>query len=189
MGHLNQALFETIYAWGHRSIFATDITIFFAAYLPYFLGAGALVFILSFEGWRRRTFLLIEASLSILLSRGIFTYIIQSLYTHPRPSAMLGIIELVHESSNSFPSGHAAFFFALATTIFFYNRHWGGWYFFLGALNGFARIAAGVHWPLDIVGGALIGIGSGIGIHLLLKSSWNLLHHHEAPAPETTKKP
>ena len=36
---------------------------------------------------------------------------------------------------------------------------------------GIARIYVGVHWPLDILGGIIIGIASAIFIRRILKSS------------------
>jgi undecaprenyl-diphosphatase len=38
-------------------------------------------------------------------------------------------------------------------------------------LNGAARIAAGVHWPGDIIGGLVVGILSALLVHILLRNS------------------
>ncbi len=58
----------------------------------------------------------------------------------------------------AFPSGHAAIFFALAAVAYLINRRW-GIYLFIGAvINALARVAVGVHWPIDVVGGAFLGI-------------------------------
>ena len=62
-------------------------------------------------------------------------------------------------------------FFALATAVWFANRKWGAWYFILATLMGIARIYAGVHWPLDIIGGAAIGIVSTLCVRWLLAGS------------------
>ena len=60
-------------------------------------------------------------------------------------------------SNYSFPSGHAALFFAMAMVIYFYNKKWGLWFFGAAILMGLSRIIAGVHYPTDILGGAIIG--------------------------------
>lgn len=172
---LNLLLFNWVFQLSHKSVLLDDLGIFFAQYLPWFMGAGALLLIISEKEWRKRLFFLSEVVLSILLSRGIITKLIRFFYVHPRPFDALGIQSLIPESGNSFPSGHAAFLFALAATLFYYNRHWGGWYFALALINGAARVFAGVHWPLDVLGGLVIGVLSSMVIHSLLKTSFNEL--------------
>jgi undecaprenyl-diphosphatase len=60
---------------------------------------------------------------------------------------------------NSFPSDNATFSFALATGVFFLSR-WLGTYLFLHAavFVCLPRIYQGIHYPSDIIVGALIGI-------------------------------
>ncbi len=78
----------------------------------------------------------------------------------PRPFAVLGENPLVPMGAgdSSFPSGHASFLFAMAFFVFWYYRRLGWVLIILSALVGAARIYAGVHWPLDILGGACVGI-------------------------------
>jgi undecaprenyl-diphosphatase len=59
---------------------------------------------------------------------------------------------------NSFPSDHAALFFALATLICINNRRLGAFAFLWAALTSSARIYLGYHYPTDILGGAALGI-------------------------------
>jgi undecaprenyl-diphosphatase len=59
---------------------------------------------------------------------------------------------------NSFPSDHAAFYFALATLIWICNRHLGVFAFFWAAITSSTRIYLGYHYPTDILGGAAVGI-------------------------------
>lgn len=58
---------------------------------------------------------------------------------------------------SSFPSSHAAFFGGLAFYVLFRNLYFGGWLVCLALLIGVARVAAGVHYPLDVVTGWGLG--------------------------------
>ncbi len=57
----------------------------------------------------------------------------------------------------SFPSNSAAITFAAAMSIFLRNRKVSIPFFILAILWGFARVYAGSHYPIDILGGFLIG--------------------------------
>jgi undecaprenyl-diphosphatase len=84
-------------------------------------------------------------------------------YAEPKP--------LVHAPTDaSFPSGHAATSFAAATVLSFAWPRWAPAFFLLALAIGFSRVYVGVHYPLDIVGGALLGIGVAIALRWLLAS-------------------
>jgi len=104
--------------------------------------------------------MVLVALVSAAVSRGIIATVIRFFYHHPRPFDVLAVKQLVPESGYSFPSGHAAFYFALSTGVCLYNKKLGAGFFIVSALMGIARIFAGIHWPADILGGALIGIGT-----------------------------
>lgn len=144
---------------GKWSLFDGAI-IFFANFLPFILVVAALVFIFSRKNQKKTVAILSVTAMSLILSRGLITEIIRFFYNKPRPFEMLSFLPLISESSGSFPSGHAAFLFALAMAMFSFDRKLGFWFFLLAFLNGLARIIAGVHWPTDILGGAAIGIAS-----------------------------
>src|SRR5258708_24900384 len=93
-----------------------------------------------------------------MVSRGIVTELIRYFYHHERPFSFYNFTPLIPEVGWSFPSGHAAWFFALATVIWYVNRKWGVWYFVLSVVMGIARIYVGVHWPLDVLGGIVAGV-------------------------------
>ena len=133
--------------------------IFLASYLPYILALAAAIILLSERNWKLRFFNTALVALSILLSRGLFTIVIRYFWNRPRPFvSMPDITALIGKSSEaSFPSGHATFFFALAFAILFIDKKWFK-YFLTGAIVvGIARVFVGVHYPLDILGGALVG--------------------------------
>lgn len=152
-----------------RNFFLDGLGIFLSQYLPYLFVLAFIVLVLKEKGNRRRLFLFCEGALSVILARGLLTEIIRFFYNHPRPFEALNFTPLIPESGSSFPSGHAAFFFALSFVVFYANREWGIWFFVLSSINGLARIFVGVHWPLDVLGGVVIGLLSGWAIHRLLK--------------------
>ena len=74
-----------------------------------------------------------------------------SRYAEPQP--------LVHAPlDGSFPSGHASTSFAAATMLTFARPRWAPAFFLLALAIGFSRVYVGVHYPLDVVGGAVLGI-------------------------------
>jgi len=166
---MNQALFLWIHNFSGRSAFWDYLGIFIAQWMQYVMVLAFLVLVFAQPTLRRRLYLFAEAALAIMLSRGIIATTIHFFYNHPRPFEVYGFAPLVGASGASFPSGHATWFFALAMTIWFANRKWGWWFFILATLMGIARIYAGVHWPLDILGGAAIGIASAWFVHWLLR--------------------
>ncbi len=169
MGSVNTYLFHFIFGLSHRNFLLDDLGVFFAQYLPYAAVLGFLAFIFLFDGWKKRLLVFGEGALVAILARGIITEAIRFFYHSPRPFQALNLPALIGESGYSFPSGHAALFFGIAMTMVYLNRRIGIWYFIFAAANGLARIFVGVHWPFDIVGGAVVGILSAMLIHRILE--------------------
>ncbi|OGI72247.1 hypothetical protein A3J61_02045 [Candidatus Nomurabacteria bacterium RIFCSPHIGHO2_02_FULL_38_15] len=89
----------------------------------------------------------------------LFVLVVKNIFVNPRPFLVYPEIQtlFIYGSDDSFPSGHATFYGALAVSIFAYHRR-AGIVFAIGAvLIGLARIIAGVHFPLDVLMGFIFG--------------------------------
>jgi len=141
------------------------IGIFFAEYLGYILVAIILLFLL--KNRKSYWFLVIYGLISAIFARFGFTELIRWLWQRPRPFVENNVHLLFNDiNSASFPSGHAAFFFALSTVVCLYNKKTGILFFIASFLISISRVFCGIHWPSDIIAGAAIGIFSGL---LILK--------------------
>lgn len=83
--------------------------------------------------------------------------VLASLYNNPRPFVVEHFTPLIpHAPDNGFPSDHTILSAAVAALIFPYARRVGIALFVLAVLVGGARVLAGVHHTIDIVGSIII---------------------------------
>jgi len=147
---------------------------FTAAYLPYAAVPALFIFVVRRLGLGKRQtlFVLLFAALSVALAETGLV-VLHELLPRARPFAALQFEPLVAVSRAlaSFPSGHASVLFALAFSAFAFDKLTGWLLVAVAALNGFARIYAGVHWPTDIIGGALLGGAAFGAVYLLLQDA------------------
>lgn len=79
-------------------------------------------------------------------------------YVRPRPFVDHEVNLLFYRPwDSSFPSNPATVGFSVAIAIWLYNRRLGALLLVLATLFGLSRIYCGVHYPLDVIAGALLG--------------------------------
>lgn len=90
--------------------------------------------------------------------------LIKNLVGRARPFTVLPEISLLiaQPTDFSFPSAHTMTSFAAAAVIYQADKRWGVAAGILAALIAFSRMYLFVHFPSDILTGALMGIGAGI---------------------------
>jgi len=134
-------------------------------YDKYFLIIAFLLFLfLSAYSRSQRLRVVFTTIISFVVAREVISPIARFLYYRPWPfrvsqlRLLLGDSQLVGGDVWSFPTGHSAFLFAMATTIYLYNKKWGTVFFIYAILMNTSRIIAGLYSPLDSLAGILIGL-------------------------------
>src|SRR3989338_4995123 len=181
MLNLDVEFFRWLNSWAGASAFFDWAIIFRAVYLWYLIMFAVLLFpglaiLPRFRRYLSKNLeLFIFTFISASIARFIITESIRRIYDRPRPFIVLTgvnqLVDNVHQifnniSTSSFPSGHASLAFAVAMSIYFYYPKISILFFLAAFSIGMGRVAAGVHWPSDILGGALVGILTSLILHL-----------------------
>jgi undecaprenyl-diphosphatase len=115
-----------------------------------------------------------KCGISVFISL-LITFILTDIVLKPaaarlRPFIADGVTLIIDAPYGySFPSGHTATAFAAATAIFIFNRRAGQWSYAAAILIGFSRAYLYVHYPSDIIAGAVIGIVAGAASGIMIK--------------------
>ncbi|OQA04767.1 MAG: Undecaprenyl-diphosphatase BcrC [bacterium ADurb.Bin400] len=159
------AIYYALYQQGLDSSLISWLNYIFAKY-------GIVLFILSFSYliWKKRINAFL-CSFSAMAIGGLIDLIIFVFWRRPRPFVTHGDVivpppmldELSADRMSSFPSSHTYIVFAIAVSVYLYgHKRLGSVLFILAIFTALGRIGTGLHYPSDTIGGALLGILSGI---------------------------
>ena len=121
---------------------------------------GAGVAILLWRGDRRLRWLVLFSAVTLLLTDQLSSNLLKGLIARPRPCHELSQFHLLVDCGAGFslPSSHAANVFGQAA-LFSYHVRAARWYLILFAsLVALSRIFVGVHYPLDVLAGGMLGL-------------------------------
>lgn len=140
------------------------------------LGNGGILWIgfafsfILMGGEKRKIGLLMIASLAVEAS--VCNIVIKPTVGRMRPFDAHDMEIIINKPLDySFPSGHTAAAYAAAYSLYISDKRKGSKMLYAAALMGFSRIYLLVHYPTDVIAGALLGILSAIFVNKLYLSS------------------
>ncbi|HBT33281.1 MAG TPA: hypothetical protein DEB15_10845 [Pusillimonas sp.] len=169
---MNLDLFLALNAGTNPSPVVLALALFFSKYAPY-LVMGYCVVGLIFGAPRLRKTLLLTVTAALVAA--VISWVIGKYLYMPRPFVeSVGSTLLAHKDNASFPSNHAMFMTIFATVFLLARQIKVGLFFgFLALCIGWSRVFLGVHYPVDIAGGILLGVVVSVcvwrGIRFLLR--------------------
>ena len=179
---MNHEIFFSLYNLSHQSPFMDWLIHFLASPFGIIITIIAGIFLFfhvdgKFD-YKKPSSQLINKikELSIFFSSGVFAWLvatlIKSLIESPRPFIFFQDLQplFIHGGMDSFPSGHASFFMAIAVLLFQSHRKIGFVYIIFVLIIGMARIASGIHFPVDILVGYIIGVIVSLIFGLIFKT-------------------
>ncbi len=174
--NLNLALLHLLNASSSANESTIKLAILVADYAIYLVPVF-LVITWLFGGDEKKNVAL-KSVVVALIALGIAQVIVR-IYPHPRPF-MLGVGRtlIAHAPDPSFPSDHMTFMSSIALTYLVARRYVIGWTLFAAALCvAWSRVYLGVHFPLDMVGGAMLALLVVLAIGPIWNRAGRLLTH------------
>ena len=130
----------------------------------------------------------VSALCAMLIGLVVVNFTIKPLVARARPWLVIeNFVNLVPEHDpNSFPSGHtnAAFAFAIAVCMSAPRKWMKITAVCMAAVMGLSRLYVGVHFPSDVLVGAIVGSLCGLAGAWIVKKAWERLSPRFQRAPE-----
>ncbi len=175
--NLNRYLFTMINAPANPGGAILAFARFSANWVIYIM--AALLVLGWIRGGYQRRINLFAIGLSAALALAL-NFLIASVFYHPRPFEIgLGHQFVAHLAETSFPSDHATVLFAVAfSAIMAIGGRWGLLALVAALTVAWSRIYLGIHWPLDMLGSAMVAAIAVTVVQLALGQPVQRLAHH-----------
>lgn len=136
------------------------LAIFFAKMLIFIIPVYLVLFWIYGGEWGRKVVVCVLGAAAGAL---IVSFFIGIIFYRPRPFvAGVGVALIDHRPNASFPSNHAMIFSTYVTILYMLSYRTAAKIAFIaGILTCWARVFVGVHYPLDIIGGIVLGAAAG----------------------------
>lgn len=121
----------------------------------------------TYQNWRLSALTVVLIILAVISADSFTSRVMKPYFKRPRPTHELAIKDQVHTvygyrgGQYGFASSHAANTFAFAMLAWLLFRgYWryAGWFFAWAISIAYTRMYLGVHYPLDLATGALVGV-------------------------------
>ena len=157
LSEINIELFRMFNDLGKEVMFLNPIMIFFAKYMKYFLLFGIVMY------WftrKRENRIMIISSMFAFVVAEVFGAIAGAIHSNNQPFVELNNVNQLigHAIDNSFPSDHAIEFFSICITFLLFKKNLRYVWLAIAILVSISRVWVGVHYPADILVGAILGI-------------------------------
>ena len=182
-----QNLDKTILLWIHKYL-SNDVFDWLMPLITeqdnWILPILVLIFYLGFKAEKRGKITLVLLILTIILTDSICAQILKPFFERIRPSHMNmeGLNLLVSKGGKwSMPSNHASNMFSLAVILSYFFGRFKLILFCLAIIIGISRVYVGVHYPGDVMIGALVGYS----ISWVVITLWVILKMRELKRRQT----
>ncbi len=164
---MHSALFTYLNSFAGQYLLFDGLVVVFARYFQYIVIGYALILMYRTlvnrdPNLNPRLYIHKATSEAVWITGSVFAAyiaaeIMKLAFAVPRPF-LAGVQPLfVYGGYNSFPSGHATVFAALTFSMFLFHKSRGWWFLASALAIGGARVVAGVHYPIDIAAGYILG--------------------------------
>lgn len=153
---MDKKLFLTCYQFTKKHPYFEKCILFTGKILPQLV--MLLYFIFLFLLIQTKNSFLVQSIVVPFITLVIIT-IIRKMVNRKRPFEVFPIVSAIsHNKGNSFPSRHTASAFIIAVTILHYHLLWGIFFLVIAFIIGISRVMLGLHFPLDVLAGAVISL-------------------------------